>query len=67
MYEFDLFKVNLQSLNLQQIQQAGSITINEVKNILITVLAATAVIHVQYDPWYDVGGPVYHWATQQPH
>ena len=41
----DLFKVNLQSLNLQQIQQAGSITINEVKNILITVLAATAVIH----------------------
>jgi len=41
----DIFKVNLQSLNLQQIQQAGSITINEVKNILITVLAATAVIH----------------------
>lgn len=40
----DLFKVNLQSLNLQQVQQAGSITINEVKNILITVLAATAVI-----------------------
>lgn len=41
----DLFKVNLQSLNLQQVQQAGSITINEIKNILITVLAATAVIH----------------------
>ena len=41
----DLFKVNLQSLNLQQVQQAGSITINEVKNILITILAATAVIH----------------------
>ena len=41
----DLFKVNLQSLNLQQVQQAGSITINEVKNILITVLAATSVIH----------------------
>ena len=41
----DLFKVNLQSLNLQQVQQAGSITINEVKNILITVLAATTVIH----------------------
>lgn len=40
----DLFKVNLQSLNLQQLQQAGSITINEVKNILITILAATAVI-----------------------
>ena len=41
----DLFKVNLQSLNLQQVQQAGSIIINEVKNILITVLAATSVIH----------------------
>ena len=40
----NLFKVNLQTLNLQQIQQAGSITINEVKNILITVLAATSVI-----------------------
>lgn len=40
----DLFKVNLQALNLQQVQQAGSITINEVKNILITVLAATSVI-----------------------
>lgn len=40
----DLFKVNLQTLNLQQVQQAGSITINEVKNILITVLAATSVI-----------------------
>jgi len=40
----DLFKVNLQTLNLQQLQQAGSITINEVKNILITVLAATSVI-----------------------
>lgn len=40
----DLFKVNLQASNLQQVQQAGSITINEVKNILITVLAATSVI-----------------------
>lgn len=40
----DLFKVNLQALNLQQVQQAGSITINEVKNILITVFAATSVI-----------------------
>ena len=41
----DLFKVNLQSLNLQQVQQVGSMAINEVKNILITILAATAVIH----------------------
>ena len=41
----DLFKVNLQSLNLQQTHQAGSIIINEMKNIFITVIAATAVIH----------------------
>ena len=40
----DLFKVNLQSLNLSQVQQAGSVAINEVKNILTTVLAAAAVI-----------------------
>lgn len=40
----DMFKVNLQSLNLQQVQNAGSITINELKNILITVLAASSVI-----------------------
>lgn len=40
----ELFNVNLKSLNLQQVQQAGSISINEIKNILITVLAATAVI-----------------------
>lgn len=40
----DLFDVNLQVLSLQQTQEAGSIAINEVKNILITVLTATAVI-----------------------
>ena len=40
----DLFDVNMQSLSLQQNQEAGSIMINELKNILITVLAATAVI-----------------------
>lgn len=41
----DLFDVNMQSLSLQQTQEAGSVCINEVKNLLITVLAATAVIH----------------------
>ncbi len=41
----DLFDVNMQSLSLQQTQEAGSICINEVKNLLITVWAATAVIH----------------------
>ena len=40
----DLFDVSMQSLSLQQNQEAGSILINELKNILITVLAATAVI-----------------------
>jgi ATP-binding cassette subfamily B protein len=40
-----LFKVNIGSLSLQQYQQAGSVFINETKNILITVLAATAVVH----------------------
>ncbi len=43
----DLFDVNLQSLSLQQNQEAGSILINELKNVLITVLAASAVIHGQ--------------------
>lgn len=40
----DLFHVQMKSLKLQQTQQAGSIFINELKNILITVLAATSVI-----------------------
>lgn len=40
----DLYKIRLESLNLQQLQQIGSITINELKNIIITVLAATTVI-----------------------
>ena len=43
----DLFGVQMKSLKLQQTQEAGSIFINEVKNIVITVLAATAVIHGQ--------------------
>jgi ATP-binding cassette subfamily B protein len=40
----DLFAVQMKSLKLQQIQEAGNIFINELKNVLITVLAATAVI-----------------------
>ena len=40
----DLFDVNMKQLRLQQMQEAGSVFINEVKNILITILAATAVI-----------------------
>jgi len=40
-----LFKVNISNLSLQQYQQAGSVFINETKNIVITVLAATSVVH----------------------
>lgn len=43
----DLFKIQMKSLKLQQTQEGGSIFINEVKNILITVFAATAVINGQ--------------------
>lgn len=43
----DLFAVQMKALKLQQTQEAGSIFINEVKNILITVFAATAVINGQ--------------------
>lgn len=43
----DLFRVQMKSLKLQQTQEAGSIFINETKNILITVVAATAVINGQ--------------------
>jgi ATP-binding cassette subfamily B protein len=39
-----LFHTNMSSLNLGQWQQVGSVLINEVKNILITVLSATAVL-----------------------
>ncbi|MBD5273866.1 MAG: peptidase domain-containing ABC transporter [Bacteroides sp.] len=41
----DLFKIQMKSLKLQQIQEGGALFINEIKNILITVLAATGVIN----------------------
>lgn len=41
----ELFGIQLKSLKLKQTQEAGSIFINEVKNIIITVLAASAVIN----------------------
>lgn len=43
----DLFVVQMKSLKLQQAQEAGSVFINELKNIFITILAATAVINGQ--------------------
>ena len=45
--QVDLFNVQMKSLKLQQTQEAGSILINEVKNIVITVVVAAAVIHGQ--------------------
>lgn len=41
----DMFNVQMKSLKLQQAEEAGSIFINELKNIVITVVSATAVIH----------------------
>lgn len=40
----DMFDLQMRSIRMEQTQSAGSLLINEVKNILITVLAATAVI-----------------------
>ncbi len=39
-----LFRVNIKFLSLKQYQEAGGVFINETKNILITILAAAAVI-----------------------
>lgn len=39
-----LFHINISSLKLGQWQQIGAVLINEVKNILITVFSATAVL-----------------------
>lgn len=40
----EMMRTNFRILNLQQQQQAGSVIINELKNISITVIAAMAVI-----------------------
>ena len=43
--QVELSAVQTKSLKLQQTQEAGSIFINELKNMLVTVVAATAVIN----------------------
>jgi ATP-binding cassette subfamily B protein len=43
----DLFGVQMKSQKLQQTQEAGCIFINEMKNTVITIVSATAVIHGQ--------------------
>lgn len=41
----DLFEINVLALKVKQTQEAGNIFINEVKNIVITIFAALAVIN----------------------
>ncbi len=41
----ELFQINVSALKLEQSQEAGNIFINEVKNIIITIFAALAVIN----------------------
>jgi ATP-binding cassette subfamily B protein len=41
------FKLNVRGLSIQQYQQSGAMIINEGKNIIVTFLAATAVVHGQ--------------------
>jgi ATP-binding cassette, subfamily B, bacterial len=40
-----LFKINIKSLSLNQYQHLGALFFNETKNILITIIAATSVLH----------------------
>lgn len=47
MVQIGMFGVQTQSLRLQQTLDAGCVFINEIKNVVITVVAATAVIHGQ--------------------
>lgn len=41
----DLMEVQMKSLRLQQTQEAGSVMINEVKNLLLTAMTAIAVVN----------------------
>lgn len=43
----DLFQTNIASIKLQQTQEGGSLFINEIKNIIIIIVTATAVINGQ--------------------
>ena len=40
----ELFDTKMKCLSLQQYQEGGSIFVNEIKNVIITVIAATSVI-----------------------
>ncbi len=40
----EIFEVKTKSLKLQQLQEAGGVFVNQTKNIIITIVAATSVI-----------------------
>lgn len=40
----DLFQTSIRSMKLQQNQEVGNILINEIKNIVITIMTATSVV-----------------------
>lgn len=42
-----LFKLNIRSLNMSQVQQGGAFTINQLKNIIVTFFSAKAVVDGQ--------------------
>ena len=63
----DLFGVQMKSLKLQQTQEAGSIFINELKNIVITVVAATKLLYMDSShSGYDACCAVYHRTLNSP-
>lgn len=41
----DIFKLGMKSLKLQQVQESGGLLINEIRNAVITVVAATTVVN----------------------
>jgi ATP-binding cassette subfamily B protein len=43
--QYELFDINQKNLKIKLWQEAGSLFINEIKNMVITVIAATSVIH----------------------
>ncbi len=43
--QIDLLELHTEALKLEQRREAGNILINESKNMIITIMAATAVIH----------------------
>ncbi len=41
----DMFRLGMKSMKLQQVQESGSLFINEIRNAVITVVAATSVVN----------------------